>query len=270
MSSGVFLRFFPMAALIDLRTVVLQLQELAGISTAELARLAEVHRPNMLAWLAGKPQVFSEKNQLKVCDVLGWRFGRLRRDMIHHWEAGNDLTACQQVLSAYEGQESATNLMVFAAEGSGAVKAAVVLGLSQGLTPLVILIRRPLGYVMPESITAKTLGIGVEGGIHRLSVDEWQKCWNPSGPGISPADYLESFGPLIFESDTLPVSSPLQNDEEVSFEESLRMTAESDDSSGVLNLEELEWSNVLYHAKLSGMSFNEILVLTKSALGLRW
>lgn len=259
-----------MIAPIDLRTVVQQLQELTGISTAEVARRADVHRPNMLAWLAGKPQVFSEKNQLKVCDVLGWRFGRLRRDMIHHWEAGNDLTACQQILSAYEGQANATNLMVFAAEGSGAVKAAIVLGLSQVLTPLVILIRRPLGYVMPESITAKVLGIGVEGGMHHLSVDEWQKAWNPEGQGIPPADYLELFGPLIFEADTLPASSPPQNDEGVSFDESLKMIFESESAPDALNVEEeIAWAGVLFEAKHFGLSFDEILARTKSVLGLR-
>lgn len=259
-----------MAALIDLRGVVLQLQELTGISTAELARLAEVHRPNMLAWLAGKPQVFSEKNQLKVCDALGWRFGRLRRDMIHRWEVGNDLTTCHQVLSAYEEREGEV-LTVFQANGANAVKAGIVIGSFSGIGPLVVLIQRPLGFVVPGPITAKTLDVGQASSIHHhVSVGEWQECWHPGSKGLSPAEYLNSYGKIIFEASKPPIPLLPQDDECIFFDESFRLIAESENDPDAFNVEEeVAWAGVLFEAKHAGMRFDEILARTKSALGLK-
>jgi len=250
---------------IDLRVVARELLELTGLTIAELARRGEVHRPNCLAWLAGKEQVFSEKKQLKVCELLGWRFGRLRRDMIHRWQIGDDLTMLKQVLTAYELSDEAMVLTIFQAKGHEAEQAAIIVGICRELPPLVILIKRPLGYGMPTPITATTLGHGDDGKLeHTISQAECESCWSNNSVTPTGEEYLETHGRLLWAEARHGV---LEQAGMVSIDHlpEVLQAYETD-----FNLEEnMEWDAILHRAKHSGMSFQEILAKTEAALGLK-
>lgn len=252
-----------MTASLDLRQVATQFLKLTGLTIAELARRGEVHRPNCLAWLAGKEQVFSEKKQLKVCELLGWRFGRLRRDMVHRWEIGNDLSVLREVLAAYEGKGSDTTLMLFQAEGPTADKASVILGLCCDLGPLVILVQRPLATEMPVSLSAKALGMGFDGSPHKLCLEEWQEWWAPHSNLTQPADYLASYGQHLLDESERDL---------ILFEQSqVFADAFEDEYSSILKLpaEQQVWLSLLAKAMDTGMAFDDILIRAENALAIK-
>lgn len=248
----------------DLRIVAQQLLELTGLTMAELARRGEVHRPNCLAWLAGKEQVFSEKKQLKVCEFLGWRYGRLRRDVVHHWQVGNDLSTLKAVLAAYEAWENKTLFQIFQVEGPQAEKAVILVGLCEGLPHLLILIKRPLGYGAPVPITAKSLGIGIDREAYRLSAREWQEWWIPDAVARDPDAYLRAHGDKLIEVADSTFQATLDN-ELTPVECDDEMVLEGGMLSG-LTPEEQEWLAVLQRALDTGMSFQEIMSRAGMAL----
>ncbi|RJX30893.1 MAG: hypothetical protein C4516_09125 [Oxalobacter sp.] len=246
----------------NLRQVAQQLLQLTGLSVAEVARRSEVHRPNFLAWLAGKERVLSEKRQLKVCECLGWRFGRLRRDMVHCWEVNGDLSACQKILAAHEGKKTDVTLMVFQAEGREAQRVLIILGLSSNEPTLVILIRRPLGYTIPMPITALQLGRGFDQGGHRISTQEWRDCWQRGARLLSPEDYLATYGGEML--DMAKKEYPMLNQSQIfaDFHE--------EECAALLNMsgEKLAWLELFSKAMGSGMSFDEVMQRTSSALNI--
>lgn len=253
-----------MTASVDLRQVATQFLALTGLTIAELARRGEVHRPNCLAWLAGKEQVFSEKKQLKVCELLGWRFGRLRRDMVHRWEIGSDFFVLKEVLAAYEICDPEITLTIFQAKGQDTERAAIIIGVSRGMSPLVILAKRPLGYGMPASITAAMLGYGCDGKHeHSITEAEWKSCWDTTAVSCSAEEYLDTYAHLLWEE------TRLQDINHMGMVTSQHLPDEIQAYETDLSLEEvMEWDAVLYQAKHSGMNFQEILARVREALNL--
>lgn len=234
----------------DLRQVAHWLMGLTGVSMAELARRSEVHRPNCLAWLAGKERVFSEANQLKVCETLGWRFGRLRRDVVHRWVVGNDLSVCRKVL---EGDGRDVVFRIFQTTGASSEGAVAVLGLADDEKPLVILIRRPLGKEMPEAITAKTLGLGFDGSDHRVSGQEWAEWWYQGSPGGSPDDYLGSAGRKML--------AEAQRDQLMLHQSQVFADGFDGELAKIMTVsrEQEAWLGLLDQAMAAGMGFEEVM-----------
>lgn len=135
---------------------------LRGWSIGELARAGELHRPNLVSWLGGKPQVMAEARQLKACETLGWHYGRLRRDVIHCWEVGNDFSLLKTVLLR-DGLQDLGQLEVRPAygPGSGMTGGAILVSRDDLQNPLIVLLKRKLGTSDLELIGASTLGFGV-------------------------------------------------------------------------------------------------------------
>lgn len=246
----------------DLRTLVQQLLQLTGLSVAELARRSEVHRPNFIAWLSGKENVLSEKRQLKVCEFLGWRFGRLRRDMVHRWEVGGDLSVCAAVLNAFEGHRTDVTRTLFQAEGGETEKGVVILVLTHGESPLVILIRRPLGYDLPQAITAQRLGRGFDLGEHYISAQEWRNWWQANAKLDEPESYINAYGRKMLDAAKRELTVLHQ---EQTFADDI-----VDDYAAILDVtaEQQAWLALLSKAIDSGMSFEEVSRRAKSALNL--
>lgn len=146
----------------DLRQITTDLLTLTGWSIGDLARVAELHRPNLVSWLGSKPQVMSEYKQLKACETLGWHYGRLRRDVVHRWVVGNDFALCRTMLLRY-GVRSSDDLEVRPAfgSGSGVFGGAVVISRDDLQNPLIILVKRQLGRESLVPIGAETLKLGV-------------------------------------------------------------------------------------------------------------
>lgn len=256
-----------MTAPLDLRLVATQLLELTGLSMAELARRGEVHRPNCLAWLAGKAQVFSEKKQLKVCELLGWRFGRLRRDMIHRWQLGEDLTPLRNALIAIDGEKGETTWHVVSVDDTGAEGAAIILAQSFELPPLVILVRRPLGYGAPTPITASALGLGVDTDAHVPTPQEWQEWWRPESPAGDPSEFLKRFGQALMatvaatgQADAASLIVPAEIDLDMPLSPQMFL---GDDP------EESQWLSLLAEARNNGLGFEEIVRRTEYALQIK-
>ena len=146
----------------DLRQITTDLLTLTGWSIGDLARVAELHRPNLVSWLGGKPQVMSEYKQLKACETLGWHYGRLRRDVVHRWVVGNDFELCRAMLLRY-GIRSGDDLEVRPAygSGSGVFGGAVLISRDDLQNPLIILVKRQLGRESLVPIVAEALKLGV-------------------------------------------------------------------------------------------------------------
>lgn len=142
----------------DLQKIASALLELTGTSIAELARKAELHRPNLVSWLGGKDHVLAPANQLKACDILGWRDGRLRRNCIHRWGIENDIAFLSGAISLLEPSDTDWG---FASVADGAAEiGGVLLGLLIHQPPLLILIARnrshtpclPLNQELPTQV----------------------------------------------------------------------------------------------------------------------
>ena len=146
----------------DLRQITTDLLTMTGWSIGDLARVAELHRPNLVSWLGSKPQVMSEYKQLKACETLGWHYGRLRRDVVHRWVVGNDFELCRAMLLRY-GIGSSDDLEVRPAfgSGSGVFGGAVLISRDDLQNPLIILVKRLLGRESLMPIGAETLKLGV-------------------------------------------------------------------------------------------------------------
>ena len=146
----------------DLRQITTDLLTLTGWSIGDLARVAELHRPNLVSWLGSKPQVMSEYKQLKACETLGWHYGRLRRDVVHRWVVGNDFELCRAMLMRY-GIRTSDDLEVRPAVGSGrgVFGGAVLISRDDLQNPLIILVKRQLGRESLVPIGAETLKLGI-------------------------------------------------------------------------------------------------------------
>ena len=146
----------------DLRQITTDLLTLTGWSIGDLARVAELHRPNLVSWLGSKPQVMSEYKQLKACETLGWHYGRLRQDVVHRWVIGNDFELCRAMLLRY-GIRTSDDLEVRPAfgAGSGVFGGAVLISRDDLQNPLIILVKRLLGRASLMPIGAETLKLGV-------------------------------------------------------------------------------------------------------------
>ena len=145
----------------DLRQIATDLLTLTGWSIGDLARVAELHRPNLVSWLGGKPQVMSEQKQLKACETLGWHYGRLRRDVVHRWVVGNDFALCRAMMLRY-GISASDDLEVRPAygAGSGVFGGAVLISRDDLQNPLIILVKRQLGRESLVPIGAEMLKLG--------------------------------------------------------------------------------------------------------------
>lgn len=187
------LSFIIHMADIDLRVLAHALLNLTGLSTAELARQSDLHRPNLVGWLGGKENVMAIHNQLKACETLGWRNGGLRRDLIHRWWVGEKITDLKTLLR----RESTTaNAVLFVCPTTRGVsgKEVVLLSVMSDGPPLVILLRRPLAVASPRTLSATLLGIDDEPDQpHIISDREWTRCWSDEADLASPDEYLDKF-----------------------------------------------------------------------------
>ena len=146
----------------DLRQIATDLLTLTGWSIGDLARVAELHRPNLVSWLGGKPQVMAEVKQLKVLEILGWHYGRLRRDVVHRWVIGSDFSLARTVLLRH-GIATGNDLEIQPAfgTGSGVFGGALLISRDDQQNPLIVLVKRKLGREWLDPIAADSLGIGV-------------------------------------------------------------------------------------------------------------
>ena len=146
----------------DLRQITTDLLTLTGWSIGDLARVADLHRPNLVSWLGSKPQVMSEYKQLKACETLGWHYGRLRRDVVHRWVIGNDFELCRAMLLRY-GIRASDDLEARPAfgAGSGVFGGAVLISRDDLQNPLIVLVKRQLGRESLMPIDPETLKLGV-------------------------------------------------------------------------------------------------------------
>lgn len=216
--------------------------------------MAEVHRPNMLAWLAGKPQVLSEQNQLKVCEILGWRYGKLRRDIVHRWDVTDDLSACIDVLKSFELPKPENSMIVYRAQRENAPPATIIFADVLTSAPLVILISRKLGYSTPLDITSTSLGMGTDGPtVVSISENEWHEYWQVSTTCYSSARYMEVYGTNIR-------NAVQRRDKEMRRKRYDPITTV---------FEETEWEDILNRAMDAGMSFEEIAARVRQVLGVQ-
>lgn len=140
-----------------LRGIALDLMALTGLPQTEIALRAQVHRPNLVSWLGGKDHVLSEQKQLAVCDVLGWRYGRLARGQVHRWTVGGDFSAMKRLLEAE--QKLGAEVAVIPARGVEEMGGVGVLLAEQSKAVILILVQRPLAVLPLPGITTDTLGL---------------------------------------------------------------------------------------------------------------
>jgi hypothetical protein len=172
----------------SLNQIAADLMALGGHSVSGLARSLTINRPNLTSWLLGRKQVFANDRELKICDALGWRHHGLRRDMVHRWQVGADLTRLRNLLHL-DGLTPGEHLLIreVRAPGNDDLFGAYVLSELPHYAPkgegLVILLRRTLERDAPPPITPETLGMGVmykdhvEDWPYEVGTEEYQRWW---------------------------------------------------------------------------------------------
>lgn len=132
----------------EIREVCNALIRLTGVSKTQAARRVQVNPSNANSWLNGEEQKLSLENQLKILSALGVRYGLLRRDMVHEWIVGNDVSDVKLVL------EKTGNSRFDIEEGNDIEQPCRIRVYSPlGGSPIEIKIKRPLMVEPPRPIS---------------------------------------------------------------------------------------------------------------------
>lgn len=246
----------------DIAQILIALTQLPH---ATVAKRAEVQRSNLVNWLKGKEQVLSLDKQLKVCSVLGWHYGGLRRDVVHRFVVENDMSQLRQVLACFDQNTSFPRLYVFPTEGRMATHGAVILAWkSEDTLPLVMLVSRPLTSTPWCQLSAAQIDGASPGILHAVTDLEWLRWWRLDTTLVEAQDYLREYGdPLLENVDMIEGRNiELANTEFI-----------ADGRFDALNEPELsqqqrQWLALLAQAKNDGLAFDEILERGRKALSI--
>lgn len=250
---------------LSLRDIAICLRELTGLSIAELARRAGLHRPNLVSWLNGRSRTLSLANQLTVCETLGWHNGRLSRERVHRWHVGTEESALKRALTELETEGAGFGWTDTV--GGRADKGAVLIGLAHEMPSLVILVSRISGVAPLSTLTARDLGaVYVSQRRHAVAKSEWD-CWWADTDNSEADAYLAGPGRFLREEMRALSSSvgdhftpmPVPDVLDASF-----LTGESEHS---LNPLQKEWLMLLDEALASGIEPEKLKAGIRALMG---
>lgn len=226
----------------DLQKIVSTLLELTGTSIAELARQTGLHRPNLVSWLGGKEHVLALLKQLKACEALGWRDGRLLRTRIHRWWIGNHPDALNTALRLLEPHDTRFGLIPM--RGGDAEHGGILVSLSpDSKPPLTILLARPpspsvnlpLSKMLSSDIRVCTTSVS-------MSPIDWSIWWD---------DTENHDVPLLLKTTAKHAWAMLQN-----VDQPPHPSAKHED---IQNRDETEWLELMRRARAAGVDIEGLI-----------
>lgn len=259
----------------DLALVADLLRKLKQLTVAELARRAEVNRPTLTIWLAGRKKVLSRERQERVCDRLGWRYGNLMSSRIHTWviRERDDILDLQKAARLLFPQGSILRNSVAYDKVQDRKIGNLLFVVPPEGNIMLIRVRLDLPEALNKSLKLGKL-LGAHGSLtYELRDDEYDKIWLKDELDLTPRDYLYWYhrdqdlstgldrDSTVWRND-LPVENP--NEEEISFlaEEMVfppcREITAADLEEEALAREDYNWRPLLRELQKRGISPQEV------------
>ena len=246
------------------REVIAALIRLNNISQGKAADLACLVRPNVSSWLCGRIDALSMEKQLKLFDVLGVSYGRLRSDGVHRW-CVREVEEAALVLGEVLDDEERAHAEFWHIHNTR-FPGCVVLKVAKPTGSIWQMMYRPLMGEPPQPINSESLRCGIDRGEVIIDSATWESWFPPAvlepmSFGTQITNLIERFPYPIPPQEYFDEMEDLdgQNAVEDNQEEIMKKLAPTP--------EELKkWNDVLFQAKLSGNSFEEILKRAKMAL----
>ena len=246
------------------REVIAALIRLNNISQGKAADLAGLVRPNVSSWLCGRIDALSMEKQLKLFDVLGVSYGRLRPDGVHRW-CVREVEEVALVLGEVLDDEERAHAEFWHIHNTR-YPGCIVLKVVKPTGSVWVVMYRPMMSEPPQPINAESLRFGEDQGEVIIDTETWES-WLPPAM-LEPVSFGTQITNLI-ERFPYPIPSQQyfdemevldgQNPADENQEEIMERLAPTP--------EELKkWNDVLFQAKLGGDSFEGILERTRMAL----
>lgn len=250
---------------LSLRDIAVCLRELTGLSIAELARRAGLHRPNLVSWLNGRSRTLSLANQLTVCETLGWHNGRLSRERVHRWQVGAEESALKRALTELETEEAGFGWADTV--GGRADRGAVLIGLAHEEPPLVILVSRTPGIAPLSPLTTRGLGaVYVSQRRHAVTKSEWD-CWWADTQNSEADAYLAGPGSFLREEMRILSSSVCNHFTPMPEPDVLDASLLAREREQSLNSLQQEWLMLLDEALASGVAPEKLKASIRALMG---
>jgi len=249
------------------REVIAALIRLNNISQGKAADLAGLVRPNVSSWLCGRIDALSMEKQLKLFDVLGVSYGRLRPDGVHRW-CVREVEEVALVLGEVLDDEERAYAEFWHIHNTR-YPGCIVLKVVKPAGSIWVVMYRPMMAEPPQPITAESLRCGIDRGEVIIDSATWES-WLPPAV-LEPVSFGTQMTNLI-ERFPYPIP-PQEYFDEMEVQDGKKQV---DDSQEEImerlapTPEELKkWGEVLFQAKLGGEDFDEIVTTTRKALGIR-
>jgi len=248
-------------AIRDLFAALLRLNDISQGKASDLAGLV---RQNVSSWCTGRDNAISQKSQFKLLATLGVNYGSLRSESVHRW-CVNDVGDAALVLDAVLNDEERAQAEFWHVHNS-LYPACIVLKITKQTGLIWVMMYRPLMAEPPQPINEESLRCGVDRGEVIIDSETWES-WLPPAV-LEPVSFGIQINSLI---DQFPFPNPPHqyfDDMEVSEDQNLIEENQDQIMERLApTAEELKkWDAVLFHAKLGGKGFAEIVIATRKAL----
>jgi len=249
------------------RELMAALIRLNNINQGKAADLAGVLRPNVSNWFSGRDNALSMEKQLKLFDVLGVSYGRLRPDGVHRWcvrEVGEAARVLGEVLDDEE-RVHAECWYIHNTRYPGCI----VLKVLKPAGSIWVMMYRPMMAEPPQPITAESLRCGFDRGEIIIDTETWES-WLP--PAVLEHVSFDTQITKLIERFPYPLP-PLEYYGQMEDLEGQNLVEENQEEImkrlAPTPSEVEKWNEVLFQAKLGGKSIDEIVKITRKALGIR-
>ena len=250
-----------------IRELFAALLRLNDISQGKASDLSGLVRQNVSSWYTGRDNAISQKSQLKLLATLGVNYGSLRPDGVHRWCVKEVEDAALVLGSVLNDEERASS--EFWHIHNSLYVGSIVLKVAKPTGSIWVMMYRPMMDAPPQPITAESLRCGIDRGDVIVNNATWES-WLPPAV-LEPVSFGAQLTKLI---DQFPYPlPPLEYYDQMEVLEGQNLVEENQDQIMerlAPTPEELQkWDEVLFQAKLSGKSIDEIIKATRKTLGIR-
>jgi transcriptional regulator with XRE-family HTH domain len=244
------------------REVIAALIRLNNISQGKVADLAGLVRPNVSSWLCGRIDALSMEKQLKLFDVLGVSYGRLRHDGVHRW-CVREVEEVALVLGEVLDDEERAHAEFWHIHNTR-YPGCIVLKVVKPAGSIWVVMYRPMMAEPPQPINAESLRLGVDQGDVIIDTETWES-WLPPAV-LEPISFGTQITKLI---ERFPYPLPPQEYYDQMEEDGTEGNQDQPTERLVLTPEDIQnWDLILFQAQDGGKDFDEIVKATRKALGI--
>jgi len=234
------------------REVIAALIRLNNITQGKAADLAGLVRPNVSSWLCGRTDALSIEKQLKLFDVLGVSYGRLRPDGVHRW-CVREVEEAALVLGEVLDDEQRVHAECWYIHNTR-YPGCIVLKVLKPAGSIWVVMYRPMMAEPPQPITAESLRCGFDRGEIIIDTETWES-WLP--PAVLEHMSFDTQINELIERFPYSLPPPGHYDDMEELDEK------------TLTPEKIKiWNKLLFQAQNDGKDFDEIVKATRKALGI--